>query len=95
MKTVFDVLNARIDYDENEAVVIPAPTPEPTPEPTPAPTPTIDWSAQNLVDTQQQAEIDALKVELALLKATPRTETSTGLVKNQSTFGRHFNRTIT
>ena len=91
MKTVFDVLNARIDYDENEAVVTPAPTPEPTP----APTPTIDWSAQNLVDTQQQAEIDALKVELALLKATPRTETSTGLVKNQSTFGRHFNRTIT
>ncbi len=90
MKTVFDVLNARIDYDENGAVVTPAPTPVPTP----VPTPTIDWSAQNLVDTQQQAEIDALKVELALLKsATPITTEGTPLpsrVKNQSTFGRRF-----
>ena len=83
MKTVFDVLNARIDYDEEEAVVTPAPTPAPT----------IDWSAQNLVDTQQQAEIDALKVELALLKsATPiTTETSTPVIKNTNTYGRRFN----
>jgi len=53
-----------------------------------------DWSAQNIVDANQQLEIDALKAEIALLKATPLTTTSTGMVKNQSTFGRHFNRTI-
>ena len=84
---VFDLLNATIDT----AQVV---TPTPTPVPTPVPTPTIDWSAQNLVDSQQQLEIDALKVELAQLKsATPiTTETTTPIrIKNTNTYGRRFN----
>ena len=78
---VFDLLNATIDTDE---VVTPTPTPVPT---------SVDWSAQNLVDSQQQAEIDAIKVELALLKsAAPITTDGTTpvRVKNNSTFGRQF-----
>ena len=51
----------------------------------------VDWSAQNIVDTNQQIEIDALKAEIAALKsATPTTTTSTPIIKNTNTYGRRF-----
>ena len=51
----------------------------------------VDWSAQNLLDAEQQAEIDALKTEIAALKAEPRAESSGGAVKRTNTYGRMFN----
>ena len=80
---VIELLNSTIEMEGDHTHTTPAPAAHQT-----------DWSAQNIVDANQQLEIDSLKAEIALLKATPRTETSTGMVKNQSTFGRHFNRTI-
>ena len=77
MKTVFDLLNARIDTDEEEV--------------TPTSYQDVDWSAQNLVDAQQQAEIDALKLEIARLKSAAPVEAGSPVrVKNTSTFGRRF-----
>ena len=81
---VIELLNSTINVEEEHTHTAPATQSH-----------QADWSAQNIVDANQQLEIDALKAEIALLKATPRTETSTGMVKTQSTFGRHFNRTVT
>ena len=51
----------------------------------------LDWPQQNILDAEQQAEIDALKAEVAVLKATPRAESSGGAVKRSNTYGRMFN----
>ena len=54
----------------------------------------LDWTQQDILDAEQQAEIDLLKLEIEALKsATPiATETTTpAIVANQSTFGRKFN----
>ena len=51
----------------------------------------LDWTQQNILDAEQQAEIDALKAEVAVLKATPRAESSGGAVKRSNTYGRMFN----
>ena len=102
MRTVFDVLNATINYEEEAApVVAPVAPVEPVaPVVTPVATPDpiiqeVDWSAQNLLDAGQQAEIDVLKAQVAALLAAPApmADPSTGspAIKRTNTYGRMFN----
>ena len=53
----------------------------------------VDWTQQNLLDAGQQAEIDALKAQVAALLAAPAPTTNTtgGAVKRTNTYGRMFN----
>ena len=63
-----------------------------TGEQTPSHDHSVNWSAQNIVDSNQQVEIDALKAEIAALKsAAPRTEGSNPAIKRSNTYGRMFN----
>jgi len=62
-----------------------------TGEQTPSHDHSVNWSAQNIVDTNQQVEIDALKAEIAALRSATTTTTTGGAVKRTNTYGRMFN----
>ena len=79
---VFDLLSSEIHMDDGVATTLPSNDNH-----------LHDWTQQNTIDAEQQAEIDALKAEIEELKSasTTPTETTGGAVRRTNSYSRMFN----